>query len=68
MNLDAHYLFDDRLFEIDPRDGHVIIENNETSKKRVCQAFGISLDKSDCIYLKDSTLTEQMKEYIRQRN
>lgn len=68
LNRDAHYLFDDRLFEIDPRDGHVIIENNETSKKRVCQAFGISLDKSDCIYLKDSTLTEQMKEYIRQRN
>lgn len=67
LNRDAHYLFDDRLFEIDPRNGQVIIENNQISKKRVCQAFGIDVDQSEKIFLKDNVLNQQMKEYLQKR-
>lgn len=67
LNRDAHYLFDDRLFEIDPRNGQIIIENNEISKKRVCQAFGVGLDQSESLFLKDNVLSEEMKQYLRSR-
>lgn len=68
LNPDVHHLFDKRLFEIDPRNGHIVIEDNNDSKKRVCRAFGVELDKSNSIYLKDTVLTNEMKEYIRQRD